>query len=108
MNVYEFSGMGNYSYTFDWDSGLTASIGKKTTAAKAREIVDEASGYSSTFNTYNPPDPKQRGVYRYFNNENGGSRNARGYVVARNETEAQALLDEWSSENYPIKEYVRP
>jgi hypothetical protein len=83
MLKYYFTGFGNYSSDFGWDSGMSSSIeGKATPAYKSQEGVD------AEVNSY------------------AGSRNAYGTVCAPSKKRAQQLLNEFD-ESFETIEFER-
>ena len=92
MKAFEFRGFGNYSESHNWDNGLSTSLGKEVDFTIACDGMGEV--------VY----PE---VYEEVYNENGGSRNVRGYVFAFSEEEAKELLKDYES-TFSVKEYEAP
>lgn len=105
LKIFAFSGNGNYSDVAGWDNGLTCHISKEVSWEDAYETDnyhDEENISSLSGNIL--PDPASSGVYVYFHDENGGSRNVDGWVVAESKEEAEELLKNYS-EKFPVVEY---
>lgn len=106
LKVFRFSGFGNYSDAFSWDQGLSSGLDGEVSVEDAHVEEEEAVEYSSAFNTRCLPDPLHPGVFTYFSNCHGGSRDVRGFVVAWNRTMAEKLLRKFDA-SYEVVEYER-
>ena len=88
---------GNYSYSYNWDDGIT-SFGVK-------ELTDDIVQSWTKYVTENP----SMGDYitgcekleQIYCNEHGGSRNVTVVVEADSEEEAEKIVKDWCEEHYP-------
>lgn len=53
------------------------------------------------------PETVRKGVFPYFENSNGGTRNVRGFVIASTKEEAQEMAEKWADAHYEVIEYQR-
>ena len=104
MKFFYFTGYGNYSTVFGWDSGISVGIVKEISP---EEFWDMYKDYSVAVQEPVPfPSEARKGVHVAFYNEYGGSRDIRGYIVADSKEEAEKLLEEWEKEFND--DYYRP
>ena len=83
LRYFQCSGIGNYSYAFNWDNGLR--FGDLEPIEPVREF-DAA------------------GVYPVVNNSHGGSRNVTVVVAAFGTKSATRMLQEYA-DSFPVVEY---
>lgn len=115
MQTLEFSGFGNYSNSFGWDSGLDARAGSDPVDADwfrdlAECVADYAQFFGPGHDTYGIWEDRDyfgrvRGIVLYTLNEHGGSRNVRGYVQAENPAKT---MRRFCVDRFPETPYISP
>jgi hypothetical protein len=105
LKIWKFSAQGNFSHSFGWDNGLEAQELEATTFVDAYE-GDDLNSQSDSFAIRGGviPQPAVEGVFEYFFNEHGGSRESAGWVVAATQERATALLAEFCN-RFQVVEY---
>lgn len=93
MQVFKFSGFGNYSSDFGWSSGLPCQL----SLSSWQELNDDET--ITGLVVINEP-----GLYEGVFNDNSGSRSVHGYIVAEDREDAAFLLKEYES-NFPVIQY---
>ena len=120
--LYRFSGMGSYSSSHGWDSGLTTVEIEENpetlqSILEAKESIDidtlmlEAAREDS--NEIENSDLMKISLKEQIvttrENHHGGAHNVDGFVILKkgdnNLEKAQSMLDGWVAENYPVIEY---
>ena len=105
MRTFEFSGIGNYSQSFGWDNGISCSIDKDVAFNTAKDI-DEHNCSSDSFAVYGGVLPSKpiEGIYISFFNDNAGTRNVRGWIIAEDIEKAEEMLTNYEA-SYEVVEY---
>ncbi len=107
LKIWKFSAHGNFSHSFGWDNGLEAQSLEATTFVEAYES-DDLNCNSDSFAIRGGviPKPATEGVFEYYFNEHGGSRESAGWVVAATQGKADELLTEFCN-RFQVVEYER-
>jgi len=100
MTTFEFTGFGNFSENFNWDTGLNSSIQNQITFDEAINIENKLSDYNGW--SYGLPCKPSKGIY-YTSNEHNNSRNVEGFIIAENRNDAEKMLKEFDGSFLVVK-----
>ncbi len=92
MKKFIFGGMGHYSDSFGWDTGLKCEIHKEE-----KFTLPDVS-HMGTFGQEQELKPFKEGVHITDHNTHGGTRRVSGYIIANNRQEAEKYMNEYASE----------
>lgn len=97
---YYVTGFGNYSYSYNWDSGL--SIGNAVILNKDDESAhNKYAAENSDFADPIPCNGDNGDVIPVFRNEHGGSREIDLVVFATTKNRAKRYAQVWANAHYP-------
>lgn len=92
MKKFIFGGMGYYSDSFGWDTGLTCEIHKE------EDFTLPDVSHMGTFGQRQELEPFKEGVHITYRNTYGGTRQISGYIIAANLAEAEKYIKAYANE----------